>query len=360
MLPRDADAAVQLHGVLDDLGCPLAHVGLGHAGQLGAAAGVLLHGAGGAVGGGEAGLDPQLEVGVAVLQRLVRGERPSEGVAVEGVLDGHLEDPVGGARHLGAQQHQGDLELVVDLGGGAADRADDRRRRDGHPVEAHLGEAAHEVEAVERRDRDARRVGGDEELGRAGVGPAPSRGAGRPGRPPRPSSWCRRARSRRRRPGRPARPDRPATGRRAPGRPTPPPRRRSRCRGGRPRRCSALPAAGEHRRHDVGGQERPRRHEAAELLGHDRQVAHAGRRTRCRRRAPRAPASTSSPARRPVATSPGRSRRGRARAPGPPSAASPPRGTSAWSPGTVVGRRSVPGPTRPSRGRGARVVAVRA
>ena len=63
-------------------------------------------------------------------------DRPTEGEAVPPVLEGELERPVGDADHLGALQGERELELALDVGGRAADRRPRRRRRgSAHAVE---------------------------------------------------------------------------------------------------------------------------------------------------------------------------------------------------------------------------------
>ena len=83
VLPGHADAAVHLHAVLDDVGRALPDVGLGHAGQLVGVVGPRAGGVRRGAGRGLAGLEPQLHVRETVLERLVGGERPAEGVPVE-------------------------------------------------------------------------------------------------------------------------------------------------------------------------------------------------------------------------------------------------------------------------------------
>ena len=126
VLPGDADAAVELHAVLDHLG------GVGPDPRLGRAhevAGVRLpgrHGSGGGGGDAVARLDHDLVVGDAVLEGLVGGQGPPERVAVAQVVEGEAEDLVEDAGGLGALQHARHPERVLDVIVRAAYCADDR------------------------------------------------------------------------------------------------------------------------------------------------------------------------------------------------------------------------------------------
>jgi hypothetical protein len=110
-----------------------------------------------------AGLEPQLHVGEAVFEGLIRRQLAAEGIPVEGVLGGELQDPVRGARHLRAFEDGGDLQLALDVGCRIAG-ADQGGARDGHIVEPDLPEPPHQVEAVHRDDGEAERVARDQEL----------------------------------------------------------------------------------------------------------------------------------------------------------------------------------------------------
>ena len=106
-----------------------------------------------------------------MLDLLVRRQRTAERVAAEGPVEGEVEHDLGCTDHLRALHHAGELQLALDVGGGVAGLADRRaRRRDAHAVELDARVAPHEVDAPQRRDGDARRVGGEEELGGTGVG----------------------------------------------------------------------------------------------------------------------------------------------------------------------------------------------
>jgi hypothetical protein len=147
VLPGDADAAVELDAVLDHLGRPRPDPRLGRADDLGGVGRSGRHRPGRGGGDGVACLEHHLVVGDAVLEDLVRRQRPPEGVPVAEVLDGRGEDLVHDPGGLRALERAGHLEGVLDLGRGAPRRADHRVGGDGHVVEAHLGEAAHEVDS---------------------------------------------------------------------------------------------------------------------------------------------------------------------------------------------------------------------
>ena len=73
-------------------------------------------------------------------------------------------DAVERADGLRALQHDGELQLPFDRGRGGVDVADEPCGRYPNAVEAHGGEAPHEVDRVERLDRDAGRARRDQEL----------------------------------------------------------------------------------------------------------------------------------------------------------------------------------------------------
>ena len=167
MLPGDADAAVELDAVLDQLGDLRADPRLGHADELGGIVVAGRHGAGGGGGDGVAGLQRHLVVGHPVLERLVGGQGPAEGVAVAQVLEGELEDAVGRPDHLRGLQDARHLEEALHLVGGATGRPHCRGGRHGRTVEAHLGKAADQVEAAEGCHLHAREVGRHEQVAEA-------------------------------------------------------------------------------------------------------------------------------------------------------------------------------------------------
>ena len=102
-----------------------------------------------------------------MLERLVGGERPAEGVAVEHPLPGELQHAVDGTDEFGALQHDGELELALDGGRGTAGRSHERGGRDAYAGEVDACEAAHHVEALQRKDGHAVRVALDDELAQA-------------------------------------------------------------------------------------------------------------------------------------------------------------------------------------------------
>ena len=125
VLPRDADAAVQLDAVLHHGRCALADIGLGDAdGHRSRPASALATSATAARRGGPAGLQPDLQVGEAVLERLVGRQRTAEGVPVERPLNREVQHGVEDADDLGALQHHRDLALALDQRRGLRCRPD--------------------------------------------------------------------------------------------------------------------------------------------------------------------------------------------------------------------------------------------
>jgi hypothetical protein len=103
VLPGEADAAVQLHRVLGDLGIDVAGRGLGGGGVeqgLWIARSPQAHGLGYQGAGGH---QRDLVIGAAVLQRLERADRLAELLAHLQVLDGAVEDDVGAADRVAGQ-----------------------------------------------------------------------------------------------------------------------------------------------------------------------------------------------------------------------------------------------------------------
>ena len=90
VLERQADPAVQLHAVLQQHRAVLPHVRHRLLASSPASRATRQPRRRG-IGDGVARFEPGLHVGEAMLQRLVRRERPAEGVPVERPLDRHLE-----------------------------------------------------------------------------------------------------------------------------------------------------------------------------------------------------------------------------------------------------------------------------
>ncbi len=111
VLPRVADAAVDLQTILGDLIGHVADVGGDHRGDLAGIVGPVLHGAGDADGSRLAGLQVHRIVGHDVLERLERADRPAEGDPVLGVLHGHREQRVDRPDRFGDHQRERDLQL---------------------------------------------------------------------------------------------------------------------------------------------------------------------------------------------------------------------------------------------------------
>jgi purine-binding chemotaxis protein CheW len=123
VLPRDADAAVQLGALLQDLAGVVAEVRRGCAHDLGRFGIVVLHRLHRELGDAVTALDPHLHVGDAVLDRLVRRQRSPERAAIAEVLEGELEHAVERTDGLRALQHDRVVQLAFDGAGRAADLA---------------------------------------------------------------------------------------------------------------------------------------------------------------------------------------------------------------------------------------------
>ena len=200
VLEGHADPAVELHALLEQLRPVLAHEGLRGARQFAAVGVTHGHRRGRLVADRMAGLEPGRHHGEPVLERLVRGERTAERIAVEGPLDGHVERGLHRADRLGVGQHQRVEELALHVLVGLADLAHDRVGRHPHVVERHPREPPGQVHAVHRRDRETRCVGGHEHLGQARRRSVPPPAGGWPRPRTRPGVWPRAARPRPRRP----------------------------------------------------------------------------------------------------------------------------------------------------------------
>ena len=105
VLPREADAAVQLEAVAGEQPLAVAGRRLGQRRGHRPARVVLGDGEGGEVGERGGPLDREVAVGQAVLERLERADRPAELLAVLGVLERGLED--GAARGDRRQRQRG-------------------------------------------------------------------------------------------------------------------------------------------------------------------------------------------------------------------------------------------------------------
>ena len=197
--------------------------------------------------------------------------RPNE-IAVECPLDGEVEHRLRGADRLGRLDHQRQLQLTLHIGICTPGLAHHRRSRHAHAVELDSAVPTGQVEAPERCDRHAGRVGRDQELrepvaavavtSRRSACAAASTGAAVP------ASGTRRHRPR-------ARDGTAAAARR---RLAHAPRGHELAGDDRGQHLGALLVARRPRergRHHVGGQQRPGRGVPAELVGHQREVDHA-------------------------------------------------------------------------------------
>ena len=202
VLEGDADAAVDLHAVLEQLGAvrrrcrpsprsPARRRRRRPAATAAAASSVMAWLAS----------SQRLHVGEAVLDRLVRGQRAAERVAVERPLDGHVERRPASRRPTRRWRARGPAGAAARPASAALPTS---------PTTASAGTRTSSKVTTEnrrvrstvlhRRDRDARRVGGDEHLGEPVAGAPGHEQVARPGRPTRPGASRRRARRRRRRP----------------------------------------------------------------------------------------------------------------------------------------------------------------
>ena len=252
-----------------------------------------------------------------MLQRLVRREGSTERPAIGEVLERRRVHEVEHPDRLGQLERERHLALVLDVGAGIAERADEGTSRDAHPVELDVGEPAHEIDALPGEHGEPGRIGVDEHLGWPGRRSSRSPGSRRRLRP-LPRTACGPTPRGRRRP-------RTTTVSRSPSTPqtsldsanaqaatvspviSP---------GTTSSTSSRLPAPCERVDDDVHGEERSGRGLSAHLLGHDREVGQRVRPRDRHRRATRVRAATSTRARRRAARWHGRTRRGRPRARG--------------------------------------------
>ncbi|MCY1377194.1 hypothetical protein D9M69_647510 [compost metagenome] len=116
VLPRDADPAVHLHAVLNDLRGSPSDVGLRHADEVSRVVCTVLDCFRGAGDGCVARFEPHLHVCEAMLECLIRREWAAERVAVEGPLHGEVEDSVEQSDRLGDLEKVGYLNLTVNEG----------------------------------------------------------------------------------------------------------------------------------------------------------------------------------------------------------------------------------------------------
>ena len=125
---------------------------------------------GGSVGEAVPDLEPRLHVGEAVLELLVRRERPSERVAVERPVHRDLERLVHRADHLVQLDHVGELQLPIDVADCGRRVADQRVARHLHVLEPDLGVTPRKVEPLRRDHSDTCSRRGHEQLHDAVLG----------------------------------------------------------------------------------------------------------------------------------------------------------------------------------------------
>src|SRR6266511_2840584 len=129
VLPGEADPAVKLDAVGGDAPVGVRDVRLGHADRQRRFGHAFVHRPGGIVGDGLAVLDVHQHVRRLVLDTLVRADRAAEGLTDLRVLDGHVQDLLGSAAHLGTERHRRAVEEAGDPVGAGPARA--RRYDDG-------------------------------------------------------------------------------------------------------------------------------------------------------------------------------------------------------------------------------------
>ena len=105
VFPRHADAAVQLDAVLQHAGGVFAHIRFRDADRHFGIGGAARHRRDSRVGGRLARLEPDLQIGVFVLEHLIRPDRAAERMPVEAPLDGELQHGVEDADDLGALKY---------------------------------------------------------------------------------------------------------------------------------------------------------------------------------------------------------------------------------------------------------------
>src|SRR5262245_23836845 len=114
VLPREADAAMELDARGGYLAVRVGDVGLGHADGERPLGRALVHGPRRVVRDGLAVLDVHQHVGRLVLHALIRADGLTEGLPDLGVLHRHGEGPLGPAAHLRAERHAGALEHALE------------------------------------------------------------------------------------------------------------------------------------------------------------------------------------------------------------------------------------------------------
>ena len=201
------------------------------------------------------------------LDRRRAGARTS---TVERPLQRHVEHDLRDAHHLRGLDHDRELQLALHVGGCGTGRAGRGAGVDAHAVELHPSVPTGQVDALERRDRHAGRVGRDElreavaeprVTNRRSACAAASTGACDPPRTNPPPSADRDARA-----------DRVAH------RLADHPCGHDLTRRSPPERLGPLlirAAPRQRRRHDIARQQRARRGVAPERVGHQREVDHS-------------------------------------------------------------------------------------
>ncbi len=129
---RHPDAAVDLDAVVGQLGAVLADERRRGGGGVGRDRIVGRDGQRRGVGDRVRRFEPRLHVGEAMLERLVRRQRTTERVAIEGPLDGHVERRLHRTDRLGGGDRATDEQPPLDVVGRRPGLADERAQREAH------------------------------------------------------------------------------------------------------------------------------------------------------------------------------------------------------------------------------------
>ena len=117
-------------------------------------------------------LEPGLHVGEAMLERLVRRQRTTERVAIEGPLDGHVERRLHRADRLGGGDRATDEQAPLDVVAGPAGRTDDRADREADVGELDAAVAPRQLGRAQGSHGHARRRRGNQHVRQTVAGPA--------------------------------------------------------------------------------------------------------------------------------------------------------------------------------------------
>ena len=154
MLPGHADAAMQLDAGGGNLAAGVGGVGLGHRHRERRVGLALVKRPRGVVGQRLGVLDIDQHVGTFVLDPLIATDRLAEGLAQFGVIDGHVEDALRPAAHLGGERHGSGIDHPRQRRPAVVQLAEQRGLRHGHVVEPQLAEFAGLVDRRQHLDAE--------------------------------------------------------------------------------------------------------------------------------------------------------------------------------------------------------------